>query len=110
MESIESFEYLFTIANIISSIVHIIILIAAIIMVIREKSGATYTFLAGSILSILGIVVRFVYRTAQSLNLVSFDDTLKSESIFSIFATLSFLVLGVGLLLIALNSFKNIKS
>ncbi len=106
MESFKYFEYIFAIANFIIGLASIIILTAAIILVYKEKSIQTYTLLVGSVLSVLFIAIRYVYKLLTGLEIISSDNMLKYESIFSICETFSFLILGIGLLMISINSFK----
>ena len=90
------------ISYVISFLGHFLVLIACIVLLIKQKSLAATLMLVGMVLtvvfSVLGLFMNYV--SAQK----SAEAVIRTQGIFSTLNTLSYLVFGLGLLLLAIKA------
>ncbi|APY09826.1 hypothetical protein BWZ22_00555 [Seonamhaeicola sp. S2-3] len=104
MENLDSIQYQFLMTGIISGIVHVIIFIASIILIYKKRTIATAILLTGSVLSLISYFGSFALNIWAAR--ISSKLMIKTQITMSFFQGFSFLIFGVGLLLLAINNFK----
>ena len=104
MENIDTLQLQFAFAGILNGLVHLIILIASIILIIKKRSAATIILFIGSILTSLGFIGGFVYNAIAARN--GTDALLNAQVLLNFFSVFSFFIFGTGFLLLVLNNFK----
>jgi len=104
MENMDALQLKFAVASIINGLVHLIILIASILILLKKRSIASIFLVLGSILSSIGFAGGFIYNAMAAKK--STEALLNAQVTLTFFNAFSFFVFGVGLLLLALNFYK----
>ena len=104
MENIDTLQLQYALASVLNGLVHLVILIASIILIVKKRSVATILLFIGSILTSLGFIGGFVYNTIAVQN--GTDVLLKAQVVLNFFSVFSFFIFGIGFLLLVLKNFK----
>lgn len=104
MENIDDLQLQFAIAGIINGLVHLIILMASIIMLVKKRTIGTILLLLGSLLSSIGFTGGFIFNAIAAKK--GTEALLDAQVTLTFFNAFSFLIFGIGVLLLAINSFK----
>ena len=99
-----STEILFTIGPIISSFSTLIVLVASIILFIKQRTLATWLILIGNILvciTYIGSLIINIFAGRENI-----DTLLLTQGISSIAQSISYLIFAIGLIVLALSEFS----
>ncbi|MFD1614410.1 hypothetical protein [Gelatiniphilus marinus] len=104
MENVDALQMQFAITGLINGLIHLIILIASILIVVKNKSVAAILLLIGSLLVSMGFAGGFIYNVLAAQK--GPEAIVNAQVTLSFFNAFSFLVFGIGLFLLALNYYK----
>ncbi len=104
MEHMDTIQWQFAIAGFINGLVHLIVLTASIIIVVKKRSVASLLLLVGSLLNSVGLVGGFVYNAWAAQK--GTEAILDAQVTLTFFNAFSFFVFGLGLFLLALGFYK----
>lgn len=104
MENMDALQLKFAVTGIINGLVHLIILVASIILFVKKRSVAAIFLLLGSLLTSIGFAGGFIYNVLAAQK--GPETLVNAQVTLSFFNAFSFMVFGIGLLLLAISFYK----
>lgn len=100
----DNLQWQLAIAGIINGLVQIIILIASIVLLVKKRSTATLLICIGSMLSSISLGGGVIYNAIAARK--GTEAILDAQVNLNFFNAFSFLIFGIGLLMLAITHFK----
>ncbi len=107
MDNIDNIQLQYALASLMNGVIHLIVLVATIVLIIKKRSMATLLLFIGSLLTSLGFIGGFIYNAIAAKD--GAEALLNAQVYLNFFSVFSFFLFGIGFLLLVLNNFKKKK-